>query len=70
MEVWTDYKNLEYFMTAKKLNHRQACWSLYLVCFDFKLVHCLGYFMGKLDVLLQRPDHGKRASDNEDIVLL
>ena len=23
-KVWTDYKNLEYFMTAKKLNQRQA----------------------------------------------
>jgi len=25
VEIWTDYKNLEYFITAKKLNHRQAC---------------------------------------------
>jgi hypothetical protein len=24
VEIWTDHKNLEYFMTAKKLNHRQA----------------------------------------------
>ena len=24
-EVWTDYKNLEYFMKAQKLNRRQAC---------------------------------------------
>ena len=23
-EVWTDYKNLEYFMKAQRLNHRQA----------------------------------------------
>ena len=23
-EIWTDHKNLEYFMTAKKLNRRQA----------------------------------------------
>jgi len=30
VEIWTDYKNLEYFMMAKKLNHRQARWSLYL----------------------------------------
>jgi len=28
VEIWTDHKNLEYFMTAKKLNCRQACWSL------------------------------------------
>jgi len=25
VEIWTDHKNLEYFMTAKKLNRRQAC---------------------------------------------
>ena len=23
-KVWTDYKNLEYFIKAQKLNHRQA----------------------------------------------
>ena len=28
VEIWTDHKNLEYFMTAKKLNHHQAHWSL------------------------------------------
>jgi len=25
VEIWTNHKNLEYFMTAKKLNRRQAC---------------------------------------------
>jgi len=65
-----DHKNLEYFMTAKKLNHRQACWFLYLAHFDFKLFHHLGRSMGKPDVLLQRLDHSKRASDNEDMILL
>ena len=34
-EIWTDHKNLQYFMTAKKLNQRQARWSLLLACFDF-----------------------------------
>ena len=29
VEIWTDHKNLEYFMTAKKLNRCQARWSLY-----------------------------------------
>jgi RNase H-like domain found in reverse transcriptase len=24
VEIWTDHKNLEYFMTAKKLNCRQV----------------------------------------------
>ena len=29
-EIWTDHKNLEYFMKAQKLNRRQAQWALYL----------------------------------------
>jgi len=29
-EIWTDHKNLQYFMTSQKLNHRQARWALYL----------------------------------------
>jgi len=70
VEIWMDHKNLEYFMTAKKLNHRQAWWSLYLARFDFKLVHCPGHSMVKPDALSRRPDHGKGASDNEDMVLL
>jgi len=51
VEIWTDHKNLEYFMTAKKLNRRQARWSLYLAHFDFKLIHCPGRSMGKPDAL-------------------
>jgi len=70
VEIWTDYKNLEYFMTTKKLNRRQARWSLYLAHFDFKLVHRPGRSMGKPDALSRRPDHGKGASDNKDVVLL
>jgi len=29
-EIWTDYKNLQYFMTSQKLNHKQVRWILYL----------------------------------------
>jgi len=70
VEIWMDYKNLKYFIMAKKLNCRQAWWSLYLARFDFKLVYCPGRSMGKPDALSQRLDHGKGASDNEDVVLL
>jgi len=70
VEIWMDHKNLEYFMMAKKLNRRQACWSLYLARFDFKLIHRPGRSMGKPDTLSRRPDHGKGASNNKDIVLL
>jgi len=57
-------------MMAKKLNRHQACWSLYLAFFDFKLIHHPGHFMGKPDVLLRRLDHGNGASDNENVILL
>jgi len=70
VEIWTDHKNLEYFMTAKKLNRRQARWSLHLARFDFLLHHRPGRTMGKLDALSRRADHGNRASNNENIVFL
>jgi len=70
VEIWTDHKNLEYFMTAKKLNCCQARWSLHLVRFDFLLYHYPRRAMGKLDALLRRADYGNRASDNENMVLL
>jgi len=70
VEIWTDHKNLEYFMTAKKLNRCQARWSLYLARFNFLLHHRPGCTMGKPDALSRRADHGNRASDNENVVLL
>ena len=57
-------------MTAKKPNYRQARWSLYLARFDFKLIHHPGHSMGKPDALSQRLDHGNKASDNKDVILL
>jgi len=70
VEILTDHKNLKYFMTAKKLNHRQARWSLHLARFDFLLHHCPRRTMGKPNALSRRANHGNGASDNENIVLL
>jgi len=50
-KIWTDHKNLEYFMKVQKLNRRQARWALYLSQFDFTLKHVLGTKMGKADGL-------------------
>ena len=50
-EIWTDRKNLEYFMKAQKLNRRQAQWALYLSQFNFTLKHVPGTRMGKADGL-------------------
>ena len=56
LEIWTDHKNLEYFMKAQKLNRRQARWALYLSRFDFTLKHVAGSKMGKADGLSRRAD--------------
>ena len=69
-EIWTDHKNLEYFMTAKQLNRRQARWSLYLARFDFLLHHKPGKSMGKPDALSRWADHGTGSDDNSNITLL
>ena len=50
-EIWTDHKNLEYFMKAQKLNCRQVRWTLYLSRFDFTLKHVPGTKMEKADRL-------------------
>jgi len=55
-EIWTDHKNLEYFMKVQKLNRRQTRWALYLSWFDFTLKHVAGMKMGKADGLSRRAD--------------
>jgi len=70
-EIWTDHKNLEYFMKAQKLNRRQARWALYLSRFDFTLKHVPGSKMGKADSLSRRPDWEVGVEkDNEDKTLI
>ena len=57
-------------MTEKKLNHRQAQWSLFLSRFDFHMVHQPGCHCRKPDALSRCVDHGKGDHDNENEVLL
>ena len=70
-EIWTDHKNLEYFMKVQKLNRRQARWALYLSRFDFVLKHVPGTKMGKADSLSKRPDWEVGVKrDNKDKTLV
>ena len=71
IEIWMDHRNLEYFMSAKKLNRWQARWVLYWSRFDFHLEHKAGSLMAKADALSRRTDLKKGIeSDNKDITLL
>ena len=70
-EIWTDHKNLEYFMKAQKLNRKQARWALYLSQFDFILKHVAGTKMGKADGLSRRADWKVGMDkDNENQVFI
>ena len=69
--VLSDHKNLTYYREAKKLNRRQARWSLYLSEFDVKLVHTSGSKMIQSDALSRRPDLcPDEDNDNENIIML
>ena len=58
-------------MESKKLNCRQARWSLYLSCFDFVLVHKPGPTMEKANALSRHADHKEGVEhDNENVTLL
>jgi hypothetical protein len=53
-EVHTDHKNLEYFMTVRKLSERQMRWSLVLSRYNFQIIHIAGTANGRADALSRR----------------
>ena len=70
-EIWTDHKNLEYFIKVQKLNRRQARQALYPSRFNFTLKHVLESKIGKADSLSRRPDWKVEVEkDNEDKTLV
>ena len=70
-EIWTDHKNLEYFMKVQKLNQRQAKWALYLSQFNFTLKHVAEAKIEKADELSRRLDWKVGVDkDNENQVFI
>ncbi len=66
--IWTDHKNLEYIRTAKRLNSRQARWSLFFGRFDFTLSYRPGSKNIKPDSLSRIFDRSERPSTPECIL--
>ena len=56
IQVLSDHKNLEYFMSTKLLNRRQARWAEYLSRFNFKITYRPGNKSGKPDALTRRSE--------------
>jgi len=63
VQVLTDHKNLLYFTTTRTLNRRQACWSIFLVDFDFKIHYRPGAQQGKADALSRRSKYEFQEGD-------
>ena len=55
LQLITDRKNLEYFMSKRLLNRRQARWAQFLSRFDYEIVYRPGKSNGKVDALTRRP---------------
>ena len=70
VHIRSDHKNLMYFRTAKKLNRRQARWSLFLSEFDIKLEHVPGTKMIISDTLSQWLDLCLDDNNNDKMTLL
>jgi len=64
IDVITDHKNLEYFLTTKVLMHRQAKWSEYLSQFNLVIWFRPGCLGTKLDALTRRWDVYPKGEDN------
>ena len=63
-KVITDHKNMEWWSTMRDLNRRQAQWSLYLSCFNFKITYRKGESM-QADALSRfAQDHVHDREDN------
>jgi len=56
VQLITDHKNLEYFVTKKLLNWKQAQWSEFVTRYNYHLVHRPGESNGKGNVLTRRPE--------------
>jgi Retroviral aspartyl protease./Reverse transcriptase (RNA-dependent DNA polymerase). len=65
VQVISDHKNLQHFMTTKRLSRRQARWSEYLSRFDFQLTYRPGTQGGKPDALTRRSSDMPQLEDDE-----
>lgn len=66
IEVITDHKNLEYFMSTKQLSRRQARWSEFLSRFNYRITYRSGKAGGKPDALTRRSGDLPKEGDTQD----
>ena len=64
-EIRIDHKNLEYFITVKKLTERQIKWSLILFKYDFVINYITGKNNERTDVFSKREQDVPKTGDNK-----
>ncbi|QRW20573.1 Retrotransposable element Tf2 protein [Rhizoctonia solani] len=57
IQVFTDHRNLEYWMQARTFNRRHARWRIFLSNFNFEIHYCPGKQSGKPNALSRRSDY-------------
>ncbi len=67
--VLTDHRNLEYIRSAKRLNPRQARWSLFFSRFSFKVTYRPGSKNGKADALSRLYDSSPPQKDSTEPII-
>lgn len=63
--VYSDHKNLEYFLSSRKLNRRQARWVIFLADFNFKICFRSGTSQTQADALSRQSS--LRPKDGDDV---
>ena len=64
VQVITDHKNLEYFISNKLLNRRQARWFEFFSKFNFKIIYRPKSLNNKSDVFTRQSRDGLKKRDN------
>ncbi len=66
INVLTNHKSVEYFMTIKKLNRRQAKWIEFLAEFDFKIAYQSEKKNDKADSFTRRSEDRSKINDDSN----
>jgi len=69
IQVYTDYKNLLYFIIMKILNWKQIKWSKKLSSYNFNIQYWKRSENLKIDVLSKRADHMTDRSQINQTIL-
>ncbi len=66
VEMITNHKNLEYFMSTKQLSHHQARWSEFLSRFNYRIAYRFDKIDDKLNALTRRSEDLSKKKDTFD----